>query len=579
MINKSKVKEVSLYGSLLAFISFVVYILSINQEVLYAAHNHSEFLYGSTFFDALMSKPFGLIQYAGAWLTQFLYNPFVGSCLFVGIWALIYIVGRKAFWLKGAATAVMLLPVACLLTSIVDLGYWIYVLPVRGYWFSQSLGYLLVLILLWVARYTPRKWHFVWYLIGFFLYPVLGWFALLFVLCLALSEKPTWREVLSIVVFVFSALIWHSLLYSNTKLEIVVSAGLPRFITAIDKTDSLTYPFYILGAISLVIPVFGRLMNKWYVPVLTTIAGIAIILSYMYKDDNYTAEMRMSRFAEDGNWKEVLAIAEQSEHPTSSMLMFRNVALMNVGGLLERSFSMGFESEAIHNPDSVHVSFLEIAAPVIYYNYGMLNEGFRLNFECAVQSGFSPIYLKMLARCAHANGEDNLANRYITQLQNNPCYKDWQPAEPSKIVRELHGVYPDEITGVEKSDSYIVNNISQWYPSDSKLASEQALFYSMFRNDSRRFWASFRKYIKLHMNEDFPVNVQEAYILFMDNAPEEKRVMLPISEEIYNRYKKFGSAVELLLKSGTNPQELPDRLRGEYGDTYWYYNIFIRRVY
>ena len=63
MINKSKVSVAVLYGSLLAFLLFAVYILYINQEVFYTAHDRSEFVFGAPFFHTLLSKPFGLMQY------------------------------------------------------------------------------------------------------------------------------------------------------------------------------------------------------------------------------------------------------------------------------------------------------------------------------------------------------------------------------------------------------------------------------------------------------------------------------------------------------------------------------------
>lgn len=579
MVKNIRVVQFIFYLSLLTFISFVAYILYINQEVLYAAHNRSEFLFGSTFFLSLVSRPFGIMQYAGAWLTQLFHVPIVGAGVLVAIWALIIVVGKKAFRLQGASIGLMLIPVACLLTSIVDLGYWIYVSPIRGYWFSQSLAYLLLLVLLWGANSTPRHWHIVWYLLGVVLYPVLGWFSLLFVLCLAISQKPGWRELIGIILILCTASIWRSLIYSHMNLESVMMAGLPRFVTASDKTDSLTTPFWILGAISLLIPLCSKYLNKWYVPVLSAVAGIVFTLSFLYYDANYIDEMRMVRYAEQDNWKEVLEIADKTETPTTSMIMLKNIALMNEGGLLSRSFSKGYEGISIHNPDSVHASFLEISAPLVYYNYGMLNEGFRISFECAVQSGFSPLYLKMLASCAHANGEEKLARRYISQLTRLPFYSDWRPTTPSEKICELHGAYPDEITGVENTDGYIVNSISLWYESDSKLASEQALLYSMMRRDSKRFWASFRKFIKLHMDEEFPVHVQEAYIMYMDKAPEEKRVMLPVSQEIYDQYKEFWSVLEGYLRSGVSRNEVPEKMRKDFGDTYWYYNIFARRVY
>ena len=119
----------------------------------------------------------------------------------------------------------------------------------------------------------------------------------------------------------------------------------------------------------------------------------------------------------------------------------------------------------------------------------MLNESVRLNYECAVQAGFSPFYLKMLSRCALALGDDKLVERYTTMLHHNMFYTDWQPSKAPEKASELMKCYPDELTGVENSDSYIVNSISLWSDSDIKVASEQALFYSMMRCDSQRFWA------------------------------------------------------------------------------------------
>ncbi|MBR0049598.1 MAG: hypothetical protein IJP74_09830 [Prevotella sp.] len=580
MNSKSKLSGVVLYGSLLAFIAYTLYILYINQEVFYTAHDRSEFIFGAPFFHALLSKPFGLMRYVGAWLTQFFCHPGFGTAVMVVIWVLIFCVGVKVFRLQKGASALMLLPIACLLTSVVDLGYWIYIFPARGYWFSQSAGYLLMLMLLWVARSTtPRKWHFVWYLIAFRLYPELGWFALLFILCLALSEKPTWRELIGLLVLIVTPSIWHTQEYSYLRSDDVVLAGFPRFETPMDSSERLSIPFWVLGAISVLLSLCGRYMARWFVPAISAVAGILFTSSLMFHDQNYIDEMRMAHYAFDSKWKDVLTMAEGKKKPTSTMVFLKNVALMHEGGLLERSFPMGNEIVGIHNPDSVHVSFLEIAGPLTYYNYGMLNEGFRLSFECAVQSGFSPVYLKMLARCAHANGEDQLANRYIAQLHHHPFYTHWKPEAVPEKIRELHNSYTDEITGVESSDGYIVNSISLWYQSDSKLASEQALFYSMLRRDSRRFWASFRKYVKLHLGETFPVPVAEAYILYMDKAPEEKRVMIPVNEDLYKRYKQFWDVLGELFQSGKSREEVAEQMRLSYGDTYWYYNLFSRRVY
>ena len=577
MINKSKVSDAILNGSVLAFIAFTVYILYINQEVFYTAHDRSEFMFGAPFFHTLLSKPFGLMRYAGAWLTQLFCHPGIGTGVMMVVWILIFCVGAKAFRLKGSSTALMLLPVACLLTSVVDLGYWICISTIRGYWFSQSVGYLIMLVLLWVARRTPRKWHLAWYLLGVCIYPVLGWFALLFVLCLVLFEKPSWREVLGIFLLLFTASIWHTQLYSNLKFDDVMLAGLPRFITPSDMSEHLSIPFWVLAAISVLIPLCSRYLTRWFVPVLCAAAGIVFTSSQMYYDQNYINEMRMIRYAEDDNWKGVLRLAEENKKPTNTMVFLKNIALMNEGGLLDRSFKLCNDAADINNPDTLHVTLLDIASPMVYYNYGMMNEAIRLNFENAIQAGFSPFYLKMLARCALAVGDKKLVERYTTILHHQPFYGDWQPAPVTEKIKELQKCYSDELTGVENSDSYLVNGISLWYESDSKVASEQALLYAMLRCDSRRFWPSLRNYVKLHLNEQFPLHAMEAYILFMDKAPEEKRMMLPVEQSVYERYKQFWEALEEKAKPGMTLEKAGNDLREEYGDTYWWYNLFGRK--
>ena len=577
MNNKSKLSGAILNVSLLAFIAFAVYILYLNQEVLYTAHDRSEFIFGAPFFHTLMSKPFGFMQYVGAWLTQLFVEPVLGSVVLGIIWTLIFYVGTKAFRLQSVASALMLLPVACLLTSVVDLGYWIYISTIRGYWFSQSVGYLIMLLLLWAARCTSRKWHLAWYLFGVCLYPVLGWFALLFVLCLALTEKPTWRELLGLVLLIFTASIWHTQFYSNLKADDVVLAGFPRFETPSDSSPHLSIPFWVLGAVSILVPVCGRYLAKASVPIVCAVAGIVFTWSLMFQDKNYVDEMRMVRYAEDDNWKEVLAIAEDNKKPTSTMIFLKNIALMNEGGLFERSFKLRNDAVSINNPDTLHVTLLDIASPLVYYNYGMINEAIRLNFENAIQAGFSPFYLKMLSRCALACGDEKLVERYTTILHHSPFYGNWQPAPVTAKIKELQKCYPDEITGVENSDSYIVNGISLWYDSNSKVASEQALFYAMIRCDSRRFWPALRNYVKLHLDEQFPLHAMEAYILYIDKAPEEKRMMLPVEQSVYERYKRFWATLEGKAKPGMTIEKVGEEMREEFGDTYWWYNIFGRK--
>ena len=65
----------------------------------------------------------------------------------------------------------------------------------------------------------------------------------------------------------------------------------------------------------------------------------------------------------------------------------------------------------------------------------------------------------------------------------------------------------------------------------------------------------------------------------MDKAPEKKRMMLPVNYSVYERYKKFWITLENLAKSGMKLNKVGEEMRKEYGDTYWWYNIFGRKYF
>ncbi|MDE6647989.1 MAG: hypothetical protein K2K03_09250, partial [Prevotella sp.] len=66
---------------------------------------------------------------------------------------------------------------------------------------------------------------------------------------------------------------------------------------------------------------------------------------------------------------------------------------------------------------------------------------------------------------------------------------------------------------------------------------------------------------------------------FMDKAPEKKRMMLPVEQSVYERYKQFWEDLTGLAKPGMKVGEIGEKMRKKWGDTYWYYNLFGRKIY
>ena len=59
--------------------------------------------------------------------------------------------------------------------------------------------------------------------------------------------------------------------------------------------------------------------------------------------------------------------------------------------------------------------------------------------------------------------------------------------------------------------------------------------------------------------------------------PEKKRMMIPVEETVYNRYKQFLEVMTKLVKPGKTIGQVAEEMRGEWGNAYWYYYFFGRQ--
>lgn len=598
----NKQKLTSLIGpvaALVAFIAYAVYILiGIYPDVLYTAQDRNFYVGGSVFFNDTISRPFGLFQYVGAYLTQFFYYPALGAGMLIAIWVAIVLVGIKAFRLKGAWCSLMILPASCLLAATVDLGYWVYCLIIPGYWFSQSLGFLCILLLLWAADATSRRYRALWYfIIGFLGFPAFGWLSYLFAICLFLQQVrkgsfPSWKDALGLILTAVAPLVFHAIIYKSISLLQVYIAGFPYFKTFTDESTRPLFPFLVLIAIFLVLSLSGilekaKISSKYLsktvaivMPVLIAVVSFYGVWKVMFHDDNYIYEMQMNRATLDDDWKGVISIAEKTKHPSRTMVVLKNIALMNTGQLGERSFELGNSGLEINNPDSLNLSIMQIASPTIYYNYGKINYAMRWCMEFAVSYGFSPYYYKVLARCAEATGEKHLAERYKDRLHSMQFYADWQPKPATPVVKELQELFPDLLDDdTNNCERYLINTFSQSRNVSSKLLTELSLFYAIIIRNHNRFWQSFCDYMVHRNGKQIPIQYQEAYCLFNDKAPTNIPFKVDIQPEVIERYKAFWDTGNSSVKYYDTPETLGAYMEEDWGKTYWWFNAFGRNAY
>lgn len=580
----------------IVLIAYAAYILlGIYPDVLITAQDRNIYSGDSLYFSELIGHPFGFFQYIGGYLTQFFFNPAVGACMLIAIWAAIVFAGIKAFKLKGLWRSLMIVPAACLLTSEVDLGYWVYCLPLHGYWFSQSVAILCLLLLVWAANATPRRLRIAWYIVVSFVgFPVFGWISYLFAVCLALSQfvrdskakaLPSWIDAVGIVVAVIAPLVFRALCYSDLADYEIFTAGFPFFNTSTDSTIRPTIPFFILVG-TLIVASFGRVLPALKkVPTSVTCLLVALASSYyvwsaMFKDMNYLYEMKMVQATMVNDWKGVVTVAEQTNTPSRTMVMLKNIALINTGELGERSFQLGNSGLEIYNPDSLNLSIMHIASPLVYYNFGATNYAMRWCMEFSVPYGFSPYYLKNLARCAEVTGEKNLVKRYVDRMHRLTFYKDWMPTPPSPVAKELHAKFPDKLDSDENNcERYVISTFSQAYYKGDPLITEIALFYSMIMRDASLFCPNFYDYVRIKGNNNIPTSYQEAYCLFAERFPDRFPYKVTINPTTAQNYKQFMYEGNESSKYATSEEALGQTLFDNWHGTYWWFNAFGRTTY
>lgn len=603
-MNKKEISHLALTAVIaVALISYAAFVLmGMCPDVLVTAQDRNMFMGDSMYFNEMIVRPFGLFQYIGGFFTQFFYYPALGASILIALWAASIFVGIKAFHLEGVWRWLMIVPIACLLASEVDLGYWVYVLNIPGYWFSQSIAYLCLLLMIWATRTTPRRYRIVWYVVaGFALYPFAGWYSYLFSTCLALlqfgkdeTQKtfPSWIDGIGVALTVSAPFAFYYLIYENINYTEVLEAGFPIFRTTTDKSYHQTMPFVILAAFTIACSVSGIIKNdnapknrfslimSEAIPVVIAFASAYYVWSNIFNDDNYKYEMQMTQATMNEDWQKVISVAEKTKHPSRAMVMLKNIALMNTGELGERSFELGNSGVEIYNPDSLNINIMHIAAPAIYYNYGKMNYSMRWCMEFVVPYGFSPFFLKNLARCALCTGEKKLSKRYTDSLNRLLFYKDWTPAKPNANTQELYDSFPDALDSDDNNiERYIIQTFASAYKKDSPLITELSLFYAMIMRDASIFCPAFYDYAKTYKGDTVPTSYEEAYCLFVERFPDRFPYRVKVKPSTTNNYLEFMNDGNVHAKYASSQEELGNQMFENWSGTYWWFNAFGRSTY
>lgn len=581
---------------LVLFIAFAAYILlGFYQDMLFTLHMRTPFIGGSLFFGELMSEPFGLMRWIGCWLTQLCYYPVLGFVVYVLIWSSAYFFAEKTFRLPALYSSLLIIPLACLLLGIVDLGYWIYCMKSFGDLYAQSVAFLLMTILLYALCLMKTRYSaIIAAVVCFFVFPFIGWYSILLALCYFLINIRTfgWSS-LYILLPVLAPGLWHSICYQSIPMTNMWYGGFPVFIDAEIYTLRLSAPYFVLVAFLVLFSSsvltekeekIGTTAKKVWIKygILTAVVSAVSYVGVwqkMFKDYNYLAEMRMLKCAMNEDWTGVLQEAQKQQTPSHSMVLLKNLALTNTGGLGEYGFKFTSNGIEIKNPDGLNIGPIQIVGPTVYANYGRINYATRWSHEFAVCYGYSPYYLMHLARTAKTKGEKAVESKYLSLLHSHKYYEDWMPATYSPLAKGIEMSYGNVIDSDNNNMEYfLMDTFSQSYGSDNTTVLELSLFNAMLIRDPERFWNAFVSYAQTIQGTVLPQHYQEAYFLFMEAAPVELPIQVSVSSGMAEAYTSFRLQYDSLIQMGYSRDKMEKTLQVKWGGSYWWYYFFAKQM-
>lgn len=630
IIGKCKSHASSLVW-LLALLVTAGLLLSYEHFVLWKIQEQNLFLDTPLFFRQQMLVPGGLLSYVGSFLTQLLYDSVLGVGVLCALWWLLMWLLRRTFRVAEPWAVLLLVPVALLLAANVDMGYWIYPIKLKGWYFAATLGLLAVVALLWAYRALSarRLWRRVLLVLTVVAgYPLFGTYALAAALLMALWS---WRlersaqdsqlsqntkvktlnsaadSLLAAVAVAAVPLAYYQFVYYQTNEVNLWWTALPTF--KILEVNSEYYWPYALLAACMVILVLGKWEKKeedekaapvskkaakgkknvggrnykalWKLAVVVIVLAATVygVQKAWMKDENFHREVAMEYYIEQTRWDDVLAEADkQRDLPTRAIVLMRNLALSRLGRQSTEMYRFPKGAKSYASPIAIPTSML--IGDLFYYHYGMLNDCHHMCLEGGVEYGWRVEHLKYMARCALLTGDRNAMLKYTGLLKHTLFHGGWaQWAETLQLDAKLRQKdretgpvmnmmrYPDMVGSDHGYAENYVMNHLSQMDSDDPTFQEQCLLATLWKKNSRQFWRRFATYLQLHKGEPIPRYYQEAACLYATTQPPAP-IEVPIDEGIQKSLQAF---MQLLQQyDGMSLEQVRSALSPMYGDTYFF---------
>jgi hypothetical protein len=459
--------------------------------VFFHQENKSLFIYSFDYLSRYISKPGGLLVYAGNFLTQGYFSTLFGSMVNSILFILLFLVLKSVLnrFSEKASEGLFLIVLLPLTLLICQADY--------SYYIFHTIGFLSAA--LWFLASVTAKGKMV-RIIMFLLFPlfyyITGAFALVFasmyLIYSGLFENGKKKYLLPLIQLAISIL---TVILFNRVLFLLPLKTILVYPLIFNDYSIYTIPLLIAVSIFVIYPLFIKFsdilrykrIEIYLVPVTILTFSPATIL-FLSWQNNPVLEgiMKTESMFINRQTDRVISHVEKYPSPNIIELFYYNLALSERDQLCARMFfsrqssgpmSLSLEGNREQASRTMHY----------YYTIGLINEARHLAFEQMVRNGYTPENIKMLIRTELINGNLRPAERYLSVLKNTLRYRHWA-AKYEKFLFNPELIKADPELGekiklMPQTDFFIVTNetmnINQFIKSNP--SNKKAFEYKMAR--------------------------------------------------------------------------------------------------
>jgi hypothetical protein len=376
---------------------------------------------------------------------------------------------------------------------------------------------------------------------------------------------------------------WHNLILEKPGPFALPRLGLQAFyLSAVLIVSMLQVrPFRKFLGKKIALPGLVKAAAGWVL-----LSGGTLLLAEKTGDETTRCALQINRFARENRWSDILTTAREFKILNPLFAYQTNLALFHTDQLLDKMFAypqnlgtlgllMDYDWCAAWAEESGN----------FYWKLGLLGESQHWATEAYEHKGPTPDLLKRLGLIYMMKGANATAERFYLNLKNVPLHAksaenlmrlNENPAElaQNRAFQQLRACMPvDDFISLGVPSSMELEQLVRRNPKN-KMAVEYLFAYYLLNGDLKKIWTRISDF-SASGYASIPRHVQEALLLYAALIPkfdvnQLKKWVHPLV------YKSFIEYEQTIRGHGGGLASAKQDLQARFGDTYWYYMMFVK---